>query len=441
MPNSCYRRDDRPRRGSCLSARSLLRCETLPVLLALCSTLQGSPSSPDAPQVSIVGVIAKTHAVRKVIPGGFHNSLEFKFVRFLETEREDVPLSVQYVFEWISARPEDFGKGTELRQPQEIGFPVPHATDRNRGYQTSTVVLTLPDQHRGEVVQRVLCGQQLRVSVVVPSDRRYRVVDEEGRLIPEMNRRWAEASALCRIYNGCVISCLPNDQVSATEVNPIDVGDLDQFVPDCYFIAALAGAVQRDPEHVRSLIRQTPDGFLVHFPGHDPIAVPRDLDRGPDMVESQALDVDSHGNVEIWPVLLERAFAVWNSRSNAGRSERGQEFQDIPNGDSQHAYFVLTGRRVKEAARWEFASRSSLLQAINRHLAMARPVMMSTGKWTHAGDRPHWWLEHHVYLFSAVAPNQKTFTVYDPRSGRWIERIKVGDWFDAPDVKRFLFCD
>lgn len=389
--------------------------------------------------VSVVGLVARTHAVRRPTPGGFGDSLEFTFVRFLEGELRDRELTINYAFEWITAMPQDFGRGRELLQRQALTFPAPTAIDRKRGYQFSSVTLKIAADNREGLTE--LNGQQFWVKTLPSHDGSYVTVSEDGRLIREINRRWAKQSALCRIYEGCVISCLPHDRARSTEPHPLDPHDLDQAVPNCYLMAALVAAVRRDPEQLHSLISQTTEGYIVTFPGQGPIKVPLDIDRGPDMVDSRVFDVDAQGNVEIWPVLLERAFAILNSQLKPNCAGAGQEFLDVADGDSQQAYHILTGRPVVECTRWQFSTRSAQLHAINQHLQSTRPVMMTTGKWTDSGDRPYWWREDHVYVVTAVGTNGKTLSIIDPGCGQSVERIKIGDWFDSTEVKRFLLCD
>lgn len=415
-------------------------CWTIGFLATGCLVACAENASKPAPVLtSVVGLVANTHAVRHPTPGGFGKTLVLNFVRFLEGELVDRELPINYAFEWITAMPQDFGGGRELLGRQSLTFPVPQAEDRRRGYQLCTVTLEVAEEGDRQS-SKGLSGQQVRVKVLPSQSGTYMVVGEQGRLIRELNRRWAEQSVLCRIYEGCVIACLPHGQSCATERDPVDERDLDQYVPNCYLIAALVAAVRRDPAQVLSLISQQPDGYLVSFPGQVPIQVPQDLDRGPDMIESRALDVDEHGNVEIWPALLERAFAILNSRTKPKCSGPGLEFLDVSDGDSQQAYHILTGRLVVESTRWKYRSRLEQLQAIKRHLVTG-PVMMSTGKWTDSGDRPYWWLQDHVYVVTAVGANDNSLTVIDPNCGQLVERIKIGDWFDSAEVKRFLFCE
>jgi hypothetical protein len=157
------------------------------------------------------------------------------------------------------------------------------------------------------------------------------------------------------------------------------------------------------------------------------------------MAESRALDINSRGQVELWPLILERAFIVHRFRMKTGGSSPGQEFQGVGHGDAQSAYYVLTGQLVREWMRPQFPSRHAQLRAIERHLESARPVMLSTGKWTQAEERPFWWREDHVYVVVAVQANR--LTVLDPGSGQMVARIKIGDWIDSTEVKRFLFCE
>ena len=415
-------------------------CWTIGFLTTGCLIACAENASKPAPVLtSVVGLVANTHAVRHPTPGGFGDTLVLNFVRFLEDELVDRELPINYAYEWITAMPQDFGRGRDLLGRQSLTFPTPTSEDRQLGYQLRTVRLKVADQGDRRPGSTGLSGQQLRVKVLPSSSGTYMVVDERGRLIRELNRRWAEQSALCRIYEGCVIACLPQGQSSATECHPVDERDLDQYVPNCYLIAALVAAVRRDPAQVLSLISLQADGYVVSFPGQLPIQVPQDLDRGPDMIESRALDVDQHGNVEIWPALLERAFAILNSRMRPKCSGPGQEFLDVSDGDSQQAYHILTGRPVVESTRWKYSCRLEHLQAIKQHLVTG-PVMMATGKWTDSGDRPYWWLEDHVYVVTAVGANDNSLTVIDPNCGQMVERIKIGDWFDSAEVKRFLLC-
>jgi hypothetical protein len=397
-------------------------------LLAGSTPAMGSLPAPE----NLVGLIAKTHAVRHPTPGGFGNAFEFTFVRFLARTTED-GLTIRYQYEWDTARPLDLQRGEDLVGEQSLSFPSPDDADRTRGYQTSVVTLKAADDIAS------LRPQQFKIVLLSSPERRYTVVDEAGLLLRERNRRYVERFADCFIFQGCVVACLPDDRPSPREEHPVDAHDLDQYVPDCYLIAALVAAVRRDPDQVRSLIAETPEGYVVTFPGQSPIAVPADLDRGPDMIETRALDINARGEVELWPILLERAFLVLRSRLKVNGAGPGQEFQDVSGGDAQCAYYILTGRLITQRTRTEYPSRQAQLRAVAVHLESGRPVMMSTGKWTHAGERPHWWLQDHVYVLSAVGNN--TFTAIDPSCGQLLQRIKFGDWLDSSELKRFLFCD
>lgn len=401
-------------------------------LALMLSLLASSPPAIQVPE-NLVGLIAKTHAVRHPRPGGFADTFEFNFVRFLDRHRTRNELTIHYQYEWDTARPEDLKRGHELLGEQSLTFPAPGDADRTRGYQTSVVTL--------QVVNDVTSHrpQHFKVALLASRTGRYTVIDIAGRLLREMNRRYVECAADCFIYQGCVVACLPDDRASPAERHEVDSQDLDQYVPDCYLIAAMIAAVRRDPDQVRSLIAETPQGYLITFPGNQSVAVPLDIDRGPDMVETRALDVNSRGEVELWPILLERAFLVLRSRLKINGAGPGQEFQDVGNGDAQSAYYILTGRLIAERMRPEYTSRQAQLRAIEQHLKSARPVMMSTGKWTHAGERPEWWLQDHVFVIAAIGNN--TFSAIDPSCGQLLERIKIGDWFDSTEVKRFLFCE
>ncbi len=418
-----------------------MRSAIFTAVLGLTLTLTPLAAQGEMPtaNVSLVGLIAKTHAVRRPTPGGFGNTLELTFIRFLEKDPAGRELTIEYKYEWATARPDLLGRGSQLLDVQRLTFPTPNATDRACGYQTSYVKLQVAAGEEGPEAKRALHGQHFRVTLLASSEGKYAVVDENGRLVRELNRRYAERAAECYLYEGCVIACLPGDRASVGEPHAMDAQDLDQFVPDCYLIAALAAAARRDPEHLRNLIDPTPHGFVVTFPGYPPVVVPLDLDRGPDMVQTRVLDINARGEIELWPIILERAFLVLRCRTRAASLPPGQEFQAVCEGDAQSAYYILTGRPIVEHMRSEYRSRADQLRAIGQHLQSARPVMMSTGKWTQPGERPEWWREDHVYVVSALRAN--TLTLIDPGCGQLVERIKIGDWIDSTELKRFLFCE
>lgn len=392
--------------------------------------------APTAAPVSLIGMIPKTHAVRHPTPGGFRDAFEFTFIRFLEHDKIGGELAVPYRYEWDTALPEDLENGHELLGEQTVNFPAPGEADLARGFQASLVTIKVA---QGDERASAARGRHFTVSLIESEQGDYALIDISGRLVRPLNRRYAERFADCFIYEGCVVACLPNDQPSPAETHAVDDQDLDQYVPDCYLIAALVAAVRRDPRHVLDLIRQTPEGYVVTFPEHPPIAVPLDIDRGPDMIEAGALDLNARGEIELWPILLERAFLVLRSRSKPDGAGPGQEFQDVNNGDAQSAYYILTGKEITEYSRPDYPSRQAQLRAIEQHLKSSRPVMMSTGKWTQPAERPEWWLEDHVYVIASIGSS--SFAAIDPSCGQLVERIKIGDWFDSTEVKRFLFCE
>lgn len=396
---------------------------------------------PVVAQVCTVGLIANTHAVRHPTPGGFGKSFSLTFIRFLDQGAARTSLRVKYIFLWDTATSADLRSGPELLGGQMVHFPVPGADDLVRGYQTVRRSLEVRANDPLPTGSQAARGKRFRVSLLSMPGGDYNLVDTEGRLVRELNRRHALPEATCTIYEGCVVSCLPNDRASASEQNAVDAQDLDQNVPDCYLIASLIAAARCDPEQLRSLISETRDGYAVTFPGNETLVLPRDVDRGPDMVETTALDVNARGEVEIWPILLERAYAMVQSRLKNGNSELGQEFQHVTGGDAEIAYRILTGRAAIEHTRSEFASRADQVAAIHKHLKTGKPVMFSTGKWTQPGERPEWWKEDHVYVITAIQARFGTITLIDPCGGQFVHSIKLDHWFDSTEVKRFLFCD
>ena len=122
---------------------------------------------------------------------------------------------------------------------------------------------------------------------------------------------------------------------SPTFVDGIDGGDVIQgSIADCYFVAVLSSIAETDPEQIRKMIRDHDDGTCsVRFytgyrlnPKH--IRVDRDLYvRSPDSpLYSTSKDRDADGKLELWPALVEKAYAVlhgsYEAMGNGGNKSK-----------------------------------------------------------------------------------------------------------------------
>jgi hypothetical protein len=94
-------------------------------------------------------------------------------------------------------------------------------------------------------------------------------------------------------------------------------------IGDCYLIASMAALAQRAPERIRDLIRDNGDGTVtvrfsdVSKEGTTPrevtvdleMLVRREADGSIRQVYASSQDRDVHGNPELWPAIIEKAYA------------------------------------------------------------------------------------------------------------------------------------
>ena len=95
------------------------------------------------------------------------------------------------------------------------------------------------------------------------------------------------------------------------EIHENDV--VQGWLADCYFMAAVAATALRDEANIRTSFSVPWDDngtpkVTVYLNGHAPVHLPLDLDLA--MTAGQlGGDIDANGAVEIWPLLLEQAYA------------------------------------------------------------------------------------------------------------------------------------
>jgi hypothetical protein len=121
-------------------------------------------------------------------------------------------------------------------------------------------------------------------------------------------------------------------------------------VGDCYLLAAIAAAVNRDPQAVRSMIHPAKNNeFEVVFGDGQVIHAPAVTDG--ELLLGSRVD-RTHG---IWLTVLEKAFGIIRARNKAKKSGKPRDAQPvvpeelIGGGDPAQIISLLTGHKTKRA--------------------------------------------------------------------------------------------
>lgn len=380
---------------------------------------------------SIVGLMADTHAVERTSAVlGFGTTFKLTFVRFLTADTPRTALDVKYKYDWGNgagfADSADVSSITNPNAVQTVAFGVPTVADIARGNQRVTVTLTAVSDNVVEMRETF--------KVLVDESDFYTIVLPDGKIVEGTNRRWAEQKATFTIYEGVVFACLPGGQPVGQETTELYYNDLMQATSDCYLIAAMIAAVRRDSAQISQIIAPTNGGYTVTFRGGASVFVSAsDLDRGPDMINLQNADIDASGNVEIWPAILEQAYALLRAQQQS--RPPGESYYALMGGDSSDAYENLTDRSTTFLYP-NGTNRAEIIQQIKDAIQNGKQVMMATKDVT---PKPtSWWYGDHVYVVTAITDT--TISLINPHDPFDPDNDMIGNWFDT-DLKRFIICN
>jgi hypothetical protein len=251
-------------------------------------------------------------------------------------------------------------------------------------------------------------AQSFRLTIQESGDD-YDLAPAGGIKVDVADRRYLYSQAVFNIYEGVVVAT----KYGQPDPAPVDATDLVQVIGDCYFVAALIAAVRKDAAQIENLIQPKPDGtFDVSFPGaSQTFNVSGGLDRGGEMIGLQNADRDENGNIEIWPALIEHAYALL--RASRVGAPADQAFYEIGNGVAATAWIDLTGGSATTTA-------TSLGEIIaHRNAGSSRQVMISTQGYSGDGPDPGppfgGFNANHVYVLNDVIGN--SVQLIDPLGG------------------------
>ncbi|MFN0021599.1 MAG: Calx-beta domain-containing protein [Pirellulaceae bacterium] len=140
----------------------------------------------------------------------------------------------------------------------------------------------------------------------------------------------------------------------ASDTAAIDKNDVNQgSIGDCWFMAAIAALAEKEPSTIQNLFQSNPNGgYDVMFPGHT-VHVDLTLDMSRTAADLGG-DVSATGAVEVWPLLLEKAYAEAFGGGYGGMSAGGS---------ASDVWANITGRSViyynETSPQWSGTSNSN----------------------------------------------------------------------------------
>ncbi len=135
-------------------------------------------------------------------------------------------------------------------------------------------------------------------------------------LSPKMSYYLAQRITPVAVLKGVTLFGGQNAIAAQQDNDPsgIDINDIKQGnVGDCYFLATVGALIRQDPKLIQRNMRDNGDGTVtVRFYGEGLAAADVTVSMTSDRGYAQAylsLDTDANGNVEIWTIVLEKAYA------------------------------------------------------------------------------------------------------------------------------------
>jgi pyrrolidone-carboxylate peptidase len=209
---------------------------------------------------------------------------------------------------------------------------------------------------------------------------------------------------------------------------PVDVTDVSQgYLGDCYFMALLAAIAQTNPEFIERMIQPRADGtFKVTFfgPGGErveEIVEPRFPAIGQDPVYGEFGDVSAAHGRELWPMLIEKAYAqhLGGWLQTEGSKTKPGEYAKTVTGQAAE-FFKLPAD----------LSNAELLQKLIEHFVTAnRPATFYSHKskdYPEKKEEKSGVIANHTYALRGVDRDTKTADLYNPHAKKHLEDKGMG---------------
>lgn len=239
--------------------------------------------------------------------------------------------------------------------------------------------------------------------------------DEQSKIAPGPGK---VPSVVVRRSNGPLFARQPGDARAITVTDPHQ-----GQIGDCYFVATMAAVAHTDPGLIRSRIKSNGDGtydvtLKSWLLGNDEVVTVSDhiytnvINGRPTYAQGNP----AGGTNEIWPSVLERAYAKW----------RGG-YDTASNSEGWRASIEAAMERFGPAETLNASSPADALRILTEAQAKGWPVVLSTREWSEPGDwaaSVRYWLtdlddatratrqatatrtgtptDHHAYIFVEV---------------------------------------
>lgn len=151
-------------------------------------------------------------------------------------------------------------------------------------------------------------------------------------------------------WNKAYTDALKRIGISSRELYKNDKLDITQFhqgqLGDCYFVSLLGGMVHRNPDAVRRMIVQMPDGgYKVSFGDDRPVTITA-------MTDAEIATSSTTGDEGLWVAVFEKAFGTLRKRQfpNEHRDTKVATDSIAQGGSPTVTIRVLTGKEPDEIA-------------------------------------------------------------------------------------------
>ena len=373
--------------------------------------------------VSTVGVYGDTEAVR----GSNGDTITLAFQRF--TNDLSAALNVRFAVQWgtpdsaisnTAASLNDFvqDEAAAILQDGQITIPA--------GQATTTLTLTAAPLANGEQPVGI---RSVRLDLLASTDangQNYQTASHDSS-VGKPTAASALGSVWLYVLDGVTAFAAENANPNLADMptqdnNPgIDPNDVRQGgLGDCYFMAAELALAKSNYQQLENLITENGDGsFTVHlFNAHANAWQQFNISgnilaNGWNMAELSGDFDPATGKVEIWPQLLEEAWADMHSG-----------YQSIWSGSVASAWMALTGNNAQDASIAGL-SNTDILGLIEMDLASGQQVSIATRK-PSPGEQPIVGVNNqkihfdHAYIVEEV--------VADPNSNGYLGVQLINPW-------------
>lgn len=221
----------------------------------------------------------------------------------------------------------------------------------------------------------------------------------------------------------------------STDSNEVDINDVKQgALGDCYLMAAISAVAKNNPDLIKNLIKDNEDGTfdvtiydyehwwsLSRIPHTITVDSSFPLRKNGNPAYAKFGDTDSSGKQELWPMLLEKAYA----KHKGG-------YDQIEGGNPGVAMEIFT-QKNSETHTTKNMDSDEILTLLKENLDKGNPITASTKDLGNdkkaikeADDNGVY--EKHAYVITGVDTKNKTISLHNPWGSDHVKNIPVDDF-------------